>query len=95
MPSYKAVQVVDPPNTKLVELPALPSATPGHIVVQNTFACVSPVDVLVNSNSFPGMIKPVPFTTGLEGGMSPLPMLLVSLHTNPVDHLLHDSWRRH
>lgn len=71
MSTYKALQVFEPSNgyrtaSKVVELP-IPSATPGNVVVRNTYASVAAYDTLVFTNKFMFMgEQKLPFTAGLE-----------------------------
>lgn len=74
MPSYQALQVVAPTgdyrtSNKVVTIPELPVATPGHVVVRNEFVCVSPPDQLILANKM-GPPKELPYTAGVEGGAS-------------------------
>ncbi|KAF1333670.1 alcohol dehydrogenase, partial [Globisporangium splendens] len=69
MPSYLTVQVQQLSTdfraaTKIIEVPELPVATPGNVVVQSHYVGINATDINVTNGVYGG--EP-PFGTGLEG----------------------------
>ncbi|GAB9472949.1 alcohol dehydrogenase [Globisporangium polare] len=70
MPSFRAVQVHTRSNdfraaTEIVEVPQLPTASAGHVVVQNHFVGINATDINVTQGFYPGCAS-LPFGCGLE-----------------------------
>ncbi|KAF1330156.1 alcohol dehydrogenase, partial [Globisporangium splendens] len=69
MPSYRFIQVHTLSKdfraaTKIVDVPELPTASAGHVVVQNHFVGINATDVNITAGAY-GSVAP-PFPCGLE-----------------------------
>ncbi|TMW68136.1 hypothetical protein Poli38472_007808 [Pythium oligandrum] len=70
MPPFRALKVhqlsVDfRAATKIVEVPELPVASPGNVVVQNHYVGINATDINMTNGAY--VPRPVPFSCGLEG----------------------------
>ncbi|KAF1333669.1 alcohol dehydrogenase, partial [Globisporangium splendens] len=70
MPSYRTVQVHQPSTdfrtaTKIIEVPELPVATPGNVVVQNNYVGINAADINITNGVYSD--GKLPFGCGLEG----------------------------
>lgn len=70
MPSFRTVQVHTRSNdfrvaTEIIDIAQLPTATAGHVVVQNHYVGINATDINVTQGFYPGCTS-LPFGCGLE-----------------------------